>query len=503
MIDFSQIERYRENNCLEVKAAQGGLPRSIWETYAAFANSLGGVILLGVGEREDHSLVLLGLENPERLIKEFWDTINNPAKVNINLLSDSDVYILEQNGKRIIVILVPRADRSYRPVYIGGNPVSGTFRRDGEGDYRCTKEEYQALVRDAAPQTQDMKILEDMDLAVINHESLRSYRQRMRLSRPGHVWESLADEDFLLRIGAGAIGKDGKRHPTAAGLLMFGNEYDIVREFNHYFLDYREQYDTSTRWTDRIISSSGDWSGNVYDFYFRVYHKLVQDIKVPFALEGTHRVEDTSIHQGVREALANCIVHADYYGRQGLVVLKTQNRICFSNPGSFRIEILAAKIGGISDPRNATLLKMFNLIDIGERAGSGIPNLCALWEKQGWGNPTIEESFEPDRVTVTLQLQLTGNDNTEGSSDKSVKSSDNAEGSSDKHYGYQSPSSEQKNMILNYLAKNKSAKTSDISALLGVKDARARRLLAQLVNEKLVLAEGGNRNRRYRLSVEG
>ena len=60
---------------------------------------------------------------------------------------------------------------------------------------------------------------------------------------------------------------------------MFGNEYDIVREYNAYFLDYQEQYDADTRWTDRIISSSGDWSGNVYDFYFRVYNKLTQDIK--------------------------------------------------------------------------------------------------------------------------------------------------------------------------------------------------------------------------------
>ena len=70
------------------------------------------------------------------------------------------------------------------------------------------------------------------------------------------------------------IGADGNKHPTSAGLLMFGNEYDIVREYNTYFLDYQEQYDAATRWTDRVISSSGDWSGNVYDFYFRVYNKL-------------------------------------------------------------------------------------------------------------------------------------------------------------------------------------------------------------------------------------
>lgn len=126
------------------------------------------------------------------------------------------------------------------------------------------------MVRDASVKTQDMLILNEMDMTVFNKESVRSYRQRMRLSRPGHVWEALEDEDFLLKLGAVGIGSDGKKHPTSAGLLMFGNEYDIVREFNAYFLDYQEQYDADTRWTDRIISSSGDWSGIVLRFQVAV-----------------------------------------------------------------------------------------------------------------------------------------------------------------------------------------------------------------------------------------
>lgn len=483
MIDFNNLEKYRENNRIEAKKAMGGLPRSIWETYSAFANTLGGIILLGVEEWPDNTLHAIDLPDPDRLIKEFWNIVNNPNKTSVNILSSKDVFMQEVDGNHIVVINVPRAERSYRPVYVDGNPLS-TYRRNGEGDYKCTKEEYQAMVRDASVKTQDMLVLNEMDMSVFNRESVRSYRQRMRLSRPGHVWEALEDEDFLLKLGAVGIGSDGKKHPTSAGLLMFGNEYDIVREYNSYFLDYQEQYDTDTRWTDRMISSSGDWSGNVYDFYFRVYNKLTQDIKVPFKMEGGTRVDDTSVHQALREALANCLVNADYYGRQGLVIIKKRNSIIMSNPGNFRIEIDTAKSGGVSDPRNGTMLKMFNLIDIGERAGSGIPNIFRVWREQGWTAPVISESFEPDRIMLSLAFKK--------SDDKKVTIK-----SDDKKVTIKT--ARQKNEIIMYLTDHASAKNADIAELLGVKSTRVKQLLKELLDEDVIVAEGSNKNRVYKL----
>jgi len=486
MIDFSNIEKYKENNRIEAKKAIGGLPHSIWETYSAFANTLGGIILLGVEEYADKSLHSVDLPDPEKLIKDFWDIVNNSNKVSANILSDKDVTVEEVDGKRIVAIRVPRAQRSDKPLYIDGNPLSGSYRRNGEGDYKCTKEEVQAMMRDATIKTQDMLVLEDMGLDVFDYDSVKRYRIRMRSYRPGHVWEELEDEEFLYKLGAvGRLG-DGKMHPTVAGLLMFGYEYEIVKEFPSYFLDYQEQLDSNTRWTDRIVSSSGDWSGNVYDFYFRVYNKITQDIKVPFKLEGGDRIDDTPVHKALREALANCLINADYYGRRGLVVIKKKDVITFSNPGGFRIDVETAKNGGVSDPRNSTLIKMFNLIDVGERAGSGIPNIFNVWKKQGWSAPIINESFDPDRITLSLFIGK--------SSDKkiAIKSSDKTT---------KTKSQIQKQAVITYLTERIVAKTTEIADLLGVKDARARRLLGEMVSEGTLVAEGENKNRVYKLKA--
>ena len=494
MFDLNKFDLFRENNRIEVKAALGGLPKSIWETYSAFANTLGGIILLGVKEKNDKTFEVVGLPDPDKLIKDFWNSVNSVQKVSVNLLSDKDVYPLDVSNNRIVVINVPRAERSYRPVYINGNPLN-TFRRNGEGDYRCTKEEYQSMVRDASVKTQDMLVLAEMDLSVFNSESVRGYRQRMKYSRPGHVWEQLDDESFLQKIGAIGIGEDGKRHPTSAGLLMFGNEYDIVREYNNYFLDYQEQYDPQNRWTDRIISSSGDWSGNVYDFYFRVYNKLQLDIKTPFRLEGINRVDDTPVHQALREALANCLVNADYYGRRGVVVIKKPDSITLSNPGNLRIELATALSGGVSDPRNSTMLKMFNFIDIGERAGSGIPNIFRVWREEKWNEPFFSESFDPDRITLTLPLSPI---NIASETKSAIKIGDKKKRTNSYNTKTKTKDAIKKNIII-YLTAHPEGKTSEIAEFIGLQVSRTRDYMKELANEGIVEMSGANKNRTYRL----
>ncbi|MDE6394650.1 MAG: putative DNA binding domain-containing protein, partial [Duncaniella sp.] len=410
VFDLKKLREYKEHNQLEAKSAKGGFPNSLWETYSAFANTDGGIILLGVKEEKDGSL---HPENAdvEKLRKDFWNMVNNRQKISANIVTDSMVSIEEFDGQKILIINVPRAERGARPVHVGLDPKSGTYRRNHDGDYHCSLDEVSLMFRDASFVTQDAKVLQNMDQSVFCKNTVKGYRNFFNSTHIHHLWNNEDDEIFLRKIGAIGIGEDGKYHPTAAGLLMFGYEYEITREFPNYFLDYQENRSLgATRWTDRIVSTSGDWSGNIFDFVIEVLRRMQQGLKIPFVLKGTVRVDDTPIHKLLREAITNAVVHADFYGRQGLVIQKSESGYTLSNPGSVRISISEAINGGISDPRNGIMLKMFSLIDFGERAGSGLNGICKIWELVYHTPVTLVESHNNGVDRTTLTLSTGGNE---------------------------------------------------------------------------------------------
>lgn len=143
---WKELERYRENGFLEAKEALGGLPESLWESYSAFANAEGGVILLGVGENPDHSLRVLELPDPEWLLDDLRAILSDPMKVSVNLLTDDDIQVLREEGKCIIAIFVPEAKPGQKPVYLANDPWRHTYRRVGEADKRCSREEVAAML---------------------------------------------------------------------------------------------------------------------------------------------------------------------------------------------------------------------------------------------------------------------------------------------------------------------------------------------------------------------
>lgn len=487
MIDFDRLESYKENNRIEAKKALGGLPHSLWETYSAFANTLGGVILLGVEEQKDKSFLVHDLPEPQRLVDEFWSIISQKKYVSANILNREQVRIETLNGKRMIAITVPRAARSQRPVYIGTEVYTGSYRRDGEGDYHCTREEVDRMLREAQKPVSGSEVLEHSGMEVFDYDTVSCYRAYMERERPGQVWRALEDEVFLEKLGAAAYGTDGRRYPTTAGLLMFGKEKEIIKHYPCYALDYQER-EPDGIWVDRVISGTGDWSGNLFDFFRLVSERISKKLRFPTAWTKGRRLE-TPVHRAIREVLANCLVHADYEAKQGVVVKNTGTQVTFENPGSFCIDQEQAMRGGISSPRNPALIQMFHLINIGNGEGRGLADIYSFWKAQGWAMPKIKEELCPERIQVSLNIEPEEHPGNQGSLRETRKKA--------AEVIYES----QRQQLIDYVTAYIEITTAETAALLDIGSPRARQVLARMVEEGILERKGQKRRLTYQLKV--
>ncbi|MGE6993793.1 AlbA family DNA-binding domain-containing protein [Pseudomonas sp. NPDC047961] len=100
-----------EDQEAEFKSAAGGLPKSLWESLSAMANSEGGTIVLGVAERRG-LFEIEPLRNVEVLKKAFWDAHNNPQKLSMPLCQEGDVALIPVGEGAVMMIHVPRAQLS-------------------------------------------------------------------------------------------------------------------------------------------------------------------------------------------------------------------------------------------------------------------------------------------------------------------------------------------------------------------------------------------------------
>ncbi|MEZ4273639.1 MAG: ATP-binding protein [Myxococcota bacterium] len=404
------VEDFVEGRDFEIKRAtgrhgRGELPKDFWPTYSAMANTGGGVILLGVAQGDD-GFQVKGISEPGRILKPLWDGLNNRQVVSANVLTESMVTVENVGSLKVVVIRVPRAARTRRPVFVGSNPLTGTYLRQYEGDYHCSKEAVKRMLADASESSADGDILPHYGIGDLVPETLAAYRNQFRSTKSDHPWIALDDTEFLRMIGGfGKNRETGEEGLTKAGLLMFGGLSSILEAVPNYVVDYQERAPTKAgaRWVDRV-TTDGTWPGNVFEFYRLVIRRLQADLKVPFRMEGNRRIDESGVHQSLREGLVNTLVHADYNGRVSVLVVKSPDMFSFRNPGTMRIPVDEAVRGGSSDCRNRKLQKMFQLAGLGEQAGSGIPKIYSSWKDQSWRLPEISERFDIEQTILQMRM---------------------------------------------------------------------------------------------------
>ncbi|MDP1822588.1 MAG: ATP-binding protein [Archangium sp.] len=408
-----ELEALREGWGFEAKLAagrngRGEVPDSFWESYSALANTDGGVIVLGARELDDGRLEFAGLGDPERVETDLWNGLQNPQKVSVNLLRREDVERVVSGGLTALVLRVPKALRAQRPVFIKGSWERGTYLRVHEGDRLADRELARRMLADAQPD-HDARIVEGVSLQDLHEESVRRYRQLFTSKRPDHPFATEDDQGFLRQLGVLVRDRVGGREGISqGGLLMLGRELAIRDLFPHWHLSYREESERPTgeqRWVDRV-ADDGTWNANLFEFYLRVIGKLHAGLKVPFALEGAQfRMDETPAHAAVREALVNTLVHADYAGRGGIRVIRSPASFEFVNPGLLLISTSQLWAGGLSEPRNPVLQRLFAHLQLGEREGSGGPAIRQAWSTEHWRAPELRQDAEHLETHLVLRQE--------------------------------------------------------------------------------------------------
>ena len=405
LLELPGKKRHIEQQEIVALPAVDSLPPAFWTSYSALANALGGVIVLGAKiDQTACRIVIQGLKAPGKILAEIYEGLEKGDKVSANILFDDRINQIEYEGVHLVLVDIPRADRSVRPVCAGPDLYSGCYRRDKGRNRLCTREEIQSMLREQDSRT-DSRLLETLTISALETASIRRYRLIFSAKRPEHPWNDLGDEEFLVRAGACGYTQRWDRHPTVAGLLFFGKREELRQTFPKYVLDYREILPGGS-WLNRVSSRDPDWSGNVFDFYCRAIDSLTGAVPAPGWMDSSRgRTFKAEAGGCIGELYANALIHADYYGGGGIVADQAESYIRIANPGTFQVDPWDAAAGGVTRYRNETLAGLFHLIGVGTGVGEGLHRVMKTWERYQLPTVEITEHILMNRVSVTARLK--------------------------------------------------------------------------------------------------
>ena len=356
-------------------------PKNILKTLTAFANTAGGVLLIGV---EDGSRAVLGVDNPldeeERLCSLIADSIEPRLVPNVELVN--------WKGRNVLAVEVyPSALRPHWMKSLGIE--NGALVRVGSTNRQADAALAAELRRSALNLSYDEEPMPE-----INPEAL-DLRVASGLLAGMREWnESRAETLNLL------VRHQGRLVPTVGGVLLFGS----VRE--RYFPD---------AWI-QCGRFRGKDKAEILD---------QQEVKnhLPLALEKTdefvrkhasRRAEFGELRrkdvwnvplEAVREALTNAIVHADYAQVGAPIrVAIFDDRIEVENPGLLAPGMTVADIReGVSRLRNRVIGRVFKELNLIEQWGSGFQRMAASCRAANLPEPLLEEVAFRFRVTFRLE----------------------------------------------------------------------------------------------------
>lgn len=390
---------------VEVKAAAGGLPKSIVETVSAFSNTDGGLIILGLDE--DAGFSALAVDSGKLaadLASACADQLEPPIR--------PEIEIVEIDGRPIVAAIVDELSPTQKPCFVKTRGIErGSFVRTFDGDRTLSTYEVHVLQASRGQPDDDRVIVEGADLDDLDPALTDALIRRLRSTR-GQVFAAASDGEILDMMGVTAT-RDDTRGVTLAGLLALGRfPQQFLPQLDVTFVALPtvsgETLADGTRFLD---NQSID--GPIPRMVAETLAALRRNMKRRSIVVGIGREDRWDYpEEAIREVVANALMHRDYHplahGTQIRVSLYP-DRLEVSSPGGLhgpvsREDLMAEPV---SSSRNARLAKLLEDVEIEstgrtvcENRGSGLLATAASLRDAGMEPPEVNDSVREFRIVI-------------------------------------------------------------------------------------------------------
>lgn len=376
-MDIIKLTQLPEGQTLEFKRDASSLD-NILKTVIAFANSAGGIILIGVDD--DGSIV--GLTEPAKTQEQIANAIAHRIKP--QLLPEFN--IMEVQHKSVLIIQVEYIPS---PFYLTNkNEEQNVFVRLGNTTRLASQEMIAELKRanhhpyfDKAPCANTGE--KDLDMQLIQQTF-------------PNIKFSISTEKLL---SLGVLTHKGKRIvATNGGIILFGKP-EILHEYFPFAQVRCARFAGTTRaeFIDRL-----NIEGSILHAIDEVPKFIRRNTRMAGKFGSMQRKDIAEYPvDGIREAITNALVHANYeiLGTRIFIAIY-DDRLEIQNPGimppGMNIEQFKA---GVSRIRNPVIARIFGELNLVEEWGSGYKRIKEICQQDGYPEPQWEELGTVLRVT--------------------------------------------------------------------------------------------------------
>ena len=399
---------------VEVKAAGGGLPRSLRETLSAFSNDVGGTIILGLDERRGFQSAqgFNAAKIRDDLASMCSDELHPPVR--------ADIEIADFEDSVVVVAEIVELDSRHKPCYVKARgEYGGSYVRGGDGDRKLTEYEISLIHANRGQPNDDHQPVRDATFEDLDADAVARLLRRVR-EREAVAFAGIPDERALQRLGVLVSDNGGDLVPSLAGLLALGlYPQQFFPQLNVTFVAIpATSKDTIPRDGPRFLDNRA-LNGSVPALIEGAVTSVIRNMSVRGRVRGIGREDEYDYPvEALREAITNALMHRDYSpqarGTQVQIEMY-QDRLQIRSPGGLFGTVTEEDLGreGTSSSRNAHLARLLQDVTIPgttqvvcENRGTGIPAMIQSLRQAGMTTPKFDSRILRFLVTFPKHALL-------------------------------------------------------------------------------------------------